>query len=58
MLQMIEYSAKQSPEGPCSDYFVNPKTGGFSTKRREQPNVIRDMLTSLAICNNVTPVIE
>jgi phospholipid-translocating ATPase len=58
MLQMIEYSAKQAPDGPCSDYFINPKTGTYTTKRREQPNVIRDMLTSLAICNNVTPVIE
>lgn len=58
MLQMVEYSCQQSPKGPAQDYVLDNKTGQFVAKRREQSVVLRDMLTALALCNNVTPVIE
>jgi phospholipid-translocating ATPase len=58
MLQMIEYSCQQSPHGPAQDYHLDAKTNQFVARRREQSVVIRDMLTALALCNNVTPVIE
>jgi phospholipid-translocating ATPase len=58
MLQMIEYSCQQSPKGPAQDYQIDPKTQNYVAKRREQSVVIRDMLSALALCNNVTPVVE
>lgn len=58
MLQMIEYSCQQSPKGPAQDYQIDPKTNNYVAKRREQSVVIRDMLSALALCNNVTPVVE
>ena len=30
----------------------------MKTKRREQSEILRDMITALAVCNNVTPVAE
>ena len=58
MLQMIEYSCQQSSKGPAQDYTLDQKSGQFVARRREQSVVLRDMLTALALCNNVTPVIE
>lgn len=57
-------------EGPMSDLFSspskqsesrNPKQGSQKTKankRRDQSYVVRDMITCLALCHNVTPVYE
>ena len=53
LLEMLESSCKQN-EGVASDYIE--KDSVMVSKRREQQEVLRDLLTALAICNNVTPV--
>ena len=42
------------PDGPAGDYDI--KTGKFNMRKREQHQTCRDILTALALCNNVTPV--
>ena len=50
---MLESSCKLN-EGVASDY--NEKDLVMVSKRREPQEVLRDLITALAICNNVTPV--
>ena len=56
MLDLIQQSCTQYPEGCAPDYFE--VDGKMKTKRREQSEILRDMITALAVCNNVTPVAE
>ena len=53
MLDMLNSSCRQH-DGVASDYVE--REGYMVSKRREQQQVLRDMMTALAICNNVTPV--
>ena len=53
MLKMLESSCR-AHEGVASDY--NEREGAMVSKRREQQEVLRDFMSSLAVCNNVTPV--
>ena len=56
MLDLISQSCTQYPDGCAPDYFE--VDGKMKTKRREQSDLLRDMITALAVCNNVTPVAE
>jgi phospholipid-translocating ATPase len=52
--ELIQKSCRVSPEGPCGDYDL--LTAKCSVRRREQHHTCRDIITALAVCNNVTPV--
>ena len=54
MHEMLTHSCA-SHEGAANNYNLAPN-GEMRAKRREQQEVLRDMLTALALCNNVTPV--
>jgi len=54
-LNLLENSCQQHPDGPANDYKLGDD-GHMRTKRREQSAVIRDMITAISLCNNVTPV--
>ena len=56
LMNLLELSCKEFPEGPAPDYQLTD--GKFKAVRREQSHLIRDMMTALAICNNVTPVTQ
>lgn len=53
MLQMLSASCEQN-RGIAPDYYE--REGSMVCRRREQNNVLRDFMTALALCNNVTPV--
>ena len=55
MLDMIEKSCKQFPEGAAPGYNLT-QDGVFRARRRDMQEVLRDMISALALCNNVTPV--
>ena len=56
------------PAGPCNDAVGGPDASAVDQsavdeggrpkkkKKRDQGNNVRDLITALAICNNVTPV--
>ncbi|CDW80139.1 probable phospholipid-transporting atpase iib-like [Stylonychia lemnae] len=52
--ELIFKNCRLFGEGPCGDYDII--TAKVQTRRREQHQICRDMLTALTICNNVTPV--
>ena len=52
--ELIHKNCRIYEKGPCGDYDL--VTGKCNVKRREQHQTCRDILTALAICNNVTPV--
>lgn len=54
LLDEILKNCKLHPNGPAGDFDV--QTGKQSLKKREQHQTCRDIITALAICNNVTPV--
>ena len=53
MLEMLDSSCRQNA-GVAADY--NEREGAMVSKRREQQEVLRDFMSALAVCNNVTPV--
>lgn len=53
MLQMLESSCNLN-RGIAADY--NERDGVMVSRRREQNDVLRDLISALALCNNVTPV--
>mmetsp|Transcript_40464 Transcript_40464/g.53065 ORF Transcript_40464/g.53065 Transcript_40464/m.53065 type:complete len:286 (+) Transcript_40464:533-1390(+) len=55
MLQMLESSCTQN-RGIAADYHLNEREGSYVSRRREQNDVLRDFMSALALCNNVTPV--
>jgi hypothetical protein len=57
IINLLEVSCAEFPNGPAQDYQIGG-SGKFQAVRREQSQVVRDMFTALAICNNVTPVGE
>ncbi len=52
--ELILKNCRIHPEGPAGDYDL--ETAKPSHKRRDQHQICRDLLTALALCNNVTPV--
>lgn len=52
--ELILKNCRQMPLGPCGDY--DAITGKCNARRREQHQTCRDIISALAICNNVTPV--
>jgi len=54
LLNLLELSCNEHPDGPASDYIL--VDGKYKVIRREQSHLVRDMITALAVCNNVTPV--
>lgn len=51
---LIAKNCRTYPEGPCGDYDI--ATAKCNVRRREQHQTCRDMMTALAVCNNVTPI--
>jgi hypothetical protein len=51
---LIMKNCKVFPDGPCGDFDL--ESGKTHSRRREQHQTCRDLITALAICNNVTPV--
>jgi len=67
MQALLEENCQYGGEGPMNDLIIDQNTGEVSFKhqgesrkgrkvRREQQNVVRDTITALAVCHNVTPV--
>jgi phospholipid-translocating ATPase len=56
MFEMIGKSCYNYPKGVAADYYESG--GEMKTKKREEEQVLRDMLAALALCNNVTPVVK
>jgi len=54
LYNLIRESCVKNPKGPAQDYKLID--GKYKTKRRDMRDIVRDMMTTLAICNNVTPV--
>lgn len=54
MYNLVRESCVKNPKGPAQDYKL--VDGKYKTKRRDMGDIVRDMMTTLAICNNVTPV--
>lgn len=54
LYELIMKNSKAFPEGPCGDFDLH--TAKCTVRRREQHQTCRDLITALAICNNVTPV--
>lgn len=52
----------EAQQGPLSDVAERFKNEGPSARRRyhrrERDLVVRDIITALAVCHNVTPVID
>jgi len=53
-MEEILKNCKMYPDGPAGDYDL--KTGKYNLRKREQHQTCRDIVTALALCNNVTPV--
>lgn len=56
-------NTEQYPNGPCNDDAEQPAESainkiGKKSKKRNQGNNVRDLITAVAICNNVTPVLD
>lgn len=56
LLDEILKNCKLHPNGPAGDFDV--LTGKLNMKKRDQHQTCRDIITALAICNNVTPVMQ
>ena len=70
MQALLEENCQNGGVGPMNDLTLDPETGETTFKaevsaagarkgrkvRREQQNVVRDTMTALALCHNVTPV--
>lgn len=68
MQALLEENCRNGGVGPMNDIVIDPETGEASfvselsglkknrKVRREQANVVRDTITALAVCHNVTPV--
>lgn len=54
LMEEILKNCKMYPDGPACDFDI--KTGKLKGKKREQHQTCRDIITALALCNNVTPV--
>lgn len=54
LLNLLDLSCNEFPEGAAPDYQL--VDGKYKAVRREQSHLVRDMMTALAVCNNVTPV--
>ena len=52
--ELVYKSCRNFGSGPCGDYDID--TAKVNTRRRDQSQICRDMLTALTLCNNVTPV--
>ena len=55
-MEEILKNCKMYPDGPAGDFDL--KTGKSNLRKREQHQTCRDIITALAICNNVTPVMQ
>ena len=55
MIDLIASSCYNYPNGVSSDY--QESAGVMKVKNRKGPEVLRDMMAALALCNNVTPVV-
>jgi phospholipid-translocating ATPase len=65
--RILEENVEKFPQGPCND-AAGPDASAIDhsavdeggrpkkKKKRDQGNNVRDLITALAICNNVTPV--
>ena len=55
----LEYNCENSGEGPMADLDLNghqiETVGVKKRSRREQEFIVRDFVTALALCHNVTP---
>lgn len=45
-------------KGPMPDVFKRIEEGRGRNFKRVSDKIVRDMLTAIAVCHNVTPVIE
>jgi phospholipid-translocating ATPase len=48
----------QKEKGPLSDVFRRLAEGKGKNFKRDTDKMVRDMLTAIAVCHNVTPVVE
>jgi hypothetical protein len=54
LLNLLSLSCNEYSEGCAMDFKL--KDGAYRAVRRDESHRFRDLMTALAVCNNVTPV--